>query len=190
MFVSFPFYPLQTSQLHSRACVNTWGELSLTTTNPLDKMYSAITQCWKACIAIQQRSCSNRVHRAEIAAQSERGHLDPPPSRWSVCGLSFQVKPSVMRNSLGPHMLSTTLVASAGQHIRWPWAVCRTSIQLHGKTRKWRNNRLFFPVSLAFESRTLCSVTGSELSTYKAVITWFIPVTSGFAVPGDFLLCY
>lgn len=114
VFVSFSFYPLQTSQLCSRVCVNTWGKLSLTTTSPQDKMHSGITQCWQACIAIQQRSWSNSLHMAEGAAQSEHWHLGSPPSHWTARGLSFQVKSSVMRNGPYPHILSTVRVASTG----------------------------------------------------------------------------
>lgn len=117
-FVNFSFYLPQTSQLYSRACVNTWGKLSLASTSPW--MCSGVTQRWKACTATQEKSWSNRVHGAELATESEHRNLDSPPCHWTFQRPYLWMKPSVMRNSPDLYTLNTLLVASAGQNIWWP----------------------------------------------------------------------
>jgi len=106
------------------------------------------------------------VHVAETAAQSEQRHLDSPSSQQATHGLSFQVKLSVVRNSPGlvPCWLHPQ-DSSYGDHEQ-------SAEHQFGYKEKPKRELIIenSPVSPAFESSTLYLVTGSEFSTYKAVI--------------------
>lgn len=134
-------------------------------------MYSGVTQRWKACTATQQRSWSNGVCGAELAAQSGHRNLDSPAHHWAAQGVCPWVKPPVMRNSPDLYTLNTLLVASAAQNIWWPLRNLQNTAPATWGKKGWWNSRKFSCITCVWELHVV-PVTESEFNKYKVVINY------------------
>lgn len=132
-------------------------------------MYSGVTQRWKACTATQERSWSNRVRGAELAAQREHGTAHPATGLPKECALGWSLlwwETALICAHCTPcwvHLQHRTY----GDH----WEICRTLFQLSGE-KKGDEIVENFPASPVFENSLLCPATESEFNKYKAVINY------------------